>query len=140
MGDDIVTSTQVPAGGADPPSFGGSRELSPVARRRDIDSDGPRFITGLFQDEDLRLEAIGKEGGLTFSHSRNSDVGLLENDGASTIPPRYPPMSETTVDWSVIYMPEYGTPGGRRRRGAHRRQLQVEKRKVFIQEEEEEGW
>ena len=77
-------------------------------------SIGPRpcFITGLFQDQDLQEERIGKEGSLTFSHSLEGDIELQENTGETTIPARYPPMSATTVDWSVKYMPENLWRGG----------------------------
>jgi len=75
---------------------------------------GPRpcFITGLFQDQDLREERIAKEGGLTFSHLPEGDIEVQENTRETTIPARYPPMSATTVDWSVKYRPENLWRGG----------------------------
>ena len=68
------------------------------------------------------MKAIGKEGGLTFRHSGEGDVDLVENDGISTIPPKYPPMSDTTVDWSVIYRSENAkwAEKGKRSRGGRR--------------------
>ena len=72
------------------------REISPVKSR-------PRFIDGLYHDADLRLPAIVKDGGLTFTHSQEGDIELQETSRSSTIPVRHPPMNESTVDWSLVH-------------------------------------
>ena len=46
---------------------------------------------------------IEKEGGLTFAHTAQGDIELQEVGGGSSIPARYPLMSDTTVDWSLIH-------------------------------------
>ena len=63
----------------------------------------PRFIEGLYQDTDLWGDAITQEGGITFEHTCEGDIHKSRREGVSTIPERYPPMSSTTVDWSVLY-------------------------------------
>ena len=52
--------------------------------------------------EEHGASAIGEQGGLTFSHSVDGDVEVQEHDGSSSIPVRYPPMSGSTVDWSLL--------------------------------------
>ena len=84
----------------------GGRNLSPIGSRRRASSGGPCFISGMYQDEDRRLAAVAEKGGLTFAHAAEGDIELVEHDGTSTIPLRHPPMSESTVDWSLIYRPE----------------------------------
>ena len=64
----------------------------------------PGFITGLYQDEDRRLLAIEKQGGLTFSHSEEGDIDIQEHDGSSSIPLRYPPSRFLDSCSSVRFM------------------------------------
>ena len=54
-------------------------------------------------DIDLRTPVIEREGSLTFAHTAQGDIELQEVGGGSSIPARYPPMSDTTVDWSLIH-------------------------------------
>lgn len=84
----------------------GGRALSPIGSRRRKTPGEPQFIEGLYQDKDRRQQAIQEAGGLTFCHSAEGDVELQEHDGSSSIPPRIPPMSASTVDWSILYRPE----------------------------------
>ena len=73
---------------------GGRRALSPIGSCRTGAPRGLCFITGLYQDEDLRLLAISKEGWLKFRHSPEGDVDLQEHDRNSTNSLSYPPMSD----------------------------------------------
>ena len=100
----FLSSTQI--GGHEEASMFTNREgrtLSPIGTRRK--RDGPRletFIVDLYQDEDKRLQAIQGLGGLTFSHSEEGDIDVQAHDGTSSIPPRHPPMNDSTVDWSLL--------------------------------------
>ena len=79
------------------------RTLSPIGGHIGSRTPGrQRFITGLYQDEDRRLVEIGRQGGLTFSHSAVGDVEIQERSEGSSVPLRNPPMSDTTVDWSLL--------------------------------------
>ena len=69
----------------------------------DGNPNSPRFIEGLYQDTDLWEDAITQEGGITFEHTVEGDIHKNRRESGSTIPKRYPPMSSTTVDWSVLY-------------------------------------
>ena len=57
-----------------------------------------KFITGLYQDEDLRLEVIEKRGGLTFFHNTEGDINISNNNRETLIPEKNTPLSRSTVD------------------------------------------
>ena len=48
------------------------------------------------------MEESGRQGGLTFSHSLDGDIEVQERSEGSSIPPRNPPMSDSTEDWSLL--------------------------------------
>ena len=101
---DFLSSTQI--GGHEEARIFGNREgraLSPIGpRSKGPRGREPRFIVDLYQDEDRRFLAIGKMGGLTFWHSEEGNIDVLEHDGSSSIPARYPPMNDSTLDWSLL--------------------------------------
>ena len=80
-------------------------------------------------DIDLRTPVIEREGSLTFAHTAQGDIELQEVCGGSSIPARYPPMSGTTVDWSLIHRSDNtqapGTEAGGKG-GAHRSSVGLE--------------
>ena len=89
----------------------GGRPLSPIGSRRRKAPGEPQFIEGLYQDRDRCQQAVQEAGGLTFAHTVEGDVVLQEHDGNSSIPPRIPPMSTSTIDWSILYRPENAEEG-----------------------------
>ena len=96
----------------------GGPSLSPLGISGRVDNQGrPSFITGLYQDEDRRLMEIARQGGLTFYHSVEGDVEIQERSSGSSIPQRYPPMGESTVDWSLLGRLQYSPEPGRGRKG-----------------------
>ena len=97
---------------------GGDPSLSPLGISEKIGTQGrPSFITGLYQDEDRRLLEITRQGGITFYHSEEGDVEIQERSSGSSIPQRYPPMGESTVDWSLLGRLQYSPEPGRGRKG-----------------------
>ena len=50
----------------------------------------------------MRLAETVKQGGLTFCHSEGGDIEIQERSEGSSIPPKVPPMSNSTVDWSLL--------------------------------------
>ena len=94
MEGDIEESGRVQSGLSDQRGLGEATEVG---------GPRPRFIEGLYQDPDLREERIAEEEGLTFEHTESGDVHMRTFEGGTTIPERYPPMSATTVDWSILY-------------------------------------
>ena len=109
-----MTSTQMEGQSGSQPFGGGERAISPIGNHRGRLPGAPRFIDGLFQDEDLRLEVVLKKGGLTFGHSIEGDIDLIAYEEGTNIPPRYPPMSDSTVDWSLIRGPGPGEGPGKK--------------------------
>ena len=91
---DVEESGRVQSGLSDQRGLGEAMEVG---------GPQPRFIEGLYQDPDLREERIAEEEGLTFEHTESGDVHMRTFEGGTTIPERYPPMSATTVDWSILY-------------------------------------
>ena len=130
-GGDFLSSTQI-EGLEEVAIFGGreGRALSPIGpRTKGPGTSGTRFVVDLYQDEDRRTLAIGSQGGLTFWHSEGGDIDILRHDGSSSIPVRHPPMSDSTLDWSLLgrrHSPQVAkAKRGGRRNGAGAREEEL---------------
>ena len=112
----ILTATGLPA---TPRNDSSSAPDSVIKKNRKIVSpksnafqQNPKFIAGLYQDEDLRLKVFKRQGDLTFYHRENGDIDISINIRESSIPDNPPtappPMSRSTPDWAALYGPGSG--------------------------------